>query len=398
MTKCLFRTLLLGSLALWFFPEPAQPTEARNPAKTTTKPENLQRPNGFVLNSEWRRWKERFASPSPLLTLNKTWPAAVRVSDENINLVLQRKSLISFPQTLRLGDKSLTSIDLSEFDTALRFEPSDQIDLQLDGVDPNQALKEEERFKKMIVYMAEMIGKRAPDELLIQFVGATHGVDLYFDFFLKDSDKRKLQPFLARQDEVVFFAAPYTMETTRYTKEYQEFEEVVDGTPSKPKTFGDGGALRASLFLSRLYLYQNLLRERLKLADLKRDEAFLGTIVLLDIHNYNETAHIDSLPSASALKNLGFTKVKLGNEGWKFGQNYSLDQLRRSAMTPAQGKLLDYEEALIKERKPKWYERYQEGIIVDPATYSLYRKLKSWTDAGISVSLTGLEEFENIGK
>jgi hypothetical protein len=398
MTSHLFKKILVGSLALCSLPQSAYLKEPATPAKSGATPESPQRPNAYLTNDEWKRWKQRFASASPLLTLNKTWPKPLNISDENINLVLQRKSLISFPQTLRLGDKSLTSIDLSEFDTALRFEPSDQIDLQLDGVDPNQALKEEERFKKMVVYMAEMIGKRTPDELLIQFVGATHGVDLYFDFFLKDSDKRKIQPFLARQNEVVFFAAPYTMETTRYTKEYQEFEDVVDGTPSKPKTFGDGGVLRASMFLSRLYLYQNLLREKLKLADLKRDEAFLGTIVLLDIHSYNETAHIDSLPSASALKNLGFTKVKLGNEGWKFGQNYSLDQLRRSAMTPAQGKLLDYDETLIKERKPKWYERYQEGIIVDPATYALYRKLKSWADAGISVSITGLEEFENIGK
>ena len=398
MTSHLFRKILLGSLALCSLPQSAYLKEPATPAKSAAKPESSQRPNGYLTNDEWRRWKQRFASASPLLTLNKTWPKSVSISDENINLVLQRKSLISFPQTLRLGDKSLSSIDLSELNTALRFEPSDQIDLQLDGVDPNQALKEEERFKKMVVYMAEMIGKRTPDELLIQFVGATHGVDLYFDFFLKDSDKRKMQPFLARQNEVVFFAAPYTMETTSYTKEYQEFEDVVDGTPSKPKTFGDGGVIRASMFLSRLYFYQNLLREKLKIADLKRDEAFLGTIVLLDIHNYNETAHIDSLPSASALRNVGLTKVKLGNEGWKFGQNYSLDQLRRSAMTPAQGKLLDYEERLIKERKPKWYERYQEGIIVDPATYALYRKLKSWADAGISVSITGLEEFENIGK
>jgi hypothetical protein len=398
MTSYLFRKILIGSLALCSLPQSAYLKEPATPAKSAGKPESPQRPNAYVTNDEWKRWKQRFASPSPVLALNKTWPKPLNISDENIARVLQRNTMIQFPEPLRMGDKPMSAVDISEFDDAVRFEVQDQIDLQLKQIPADQAIKEEERFKKMIDFMGDMIGKRAPDQLIIQFVGATHGIDLFFDFFLKDSDKKKLKPFLARRDEVVFSAAPYKMDTRRYTQEFEQLKEIVDGMPTKPQTIADTGIVLATNFLSRLYFYQNLLRERLKLNDLKQDEAFLGSIVLLDVNQYNESENIESLPKGSSLLAAGIKRVQLGREGWKYGNTYSLDQLRRSAMTPAQGKLVDYERNLLKDKHPKWYQRYEDGIIVEPSTYALYRKLKSWADAGISVSITGLEEFENIGK
>jgi len=380
----------------------SNPLLAQSPKKSTaTKPQPHQKPpapNPFVENAEWRRWKERFASASPLLTLNKMWPKEVAVSDENLKLVLQRKTLIKFPTPLRIADQSLTKLDLSEIDTAIRFDVYDQLDQQEEGKDPDQALKEEERFKKMIEFMEDMIGKREPDELIIQFVGATHGIDLFFDFFLKDSDKTKLLPFLSRRKEVVYTAAPFKMTTERYPAEFHQLSEAVTGIPSKPVTFADSGAIKASVFLSRLYFYQNLLREKLTIENLKWDEASLGTIVVLDSHNFDESEHLSALPSAAALRDAGIKKVKLGNEGWKYGSTYTLEQLRRSAMTPQQGAFEDYEVKLLKDKKPKWHARYEEGVIADSAAYALYRKLKTWSDAGIQISITGLEEFENIGK
>jgi len=401
MKKLILKKIWLISLLLAGYPDQTELKEAPKSGKIPgeTKPAvTPKRQNQFLINGEWKRWRDRFASASPLLVLNKTWPKAMTITDENNLQILQRKSTIKFAEPLKDRDRIVESIDVTEFADAVRFEVQDQIDLQLKQIPADQALKEEERFKRMLEFMSEMIGKRAPDELIIQFVGATHAIDLFFDFFLKDSDKKKLLPFLTRRDEVVFTAAPYQMETSFETPERHQLMEVADGIPSKVTTFGDSSYAFATMFLSRLYYYQNLLRGRLKLENLKHDEAFLGTIVIMDVHRLNQAEHIESLPSAQALRAAGINRVKLGNEGWKFGTSYSLEQLRRSALTPAQGRLADHEVALLKEKSPQWHEKYLNGIVVDRAAYATYLKLKSWADAGISVSITGLEEFENIGK
>ena len=373
---------------------PAKTQQAKEPRKQSQAKSGA---NPFVQNPEWKRWKDRYASASPLLMLNKVWPKELSISDENIKLVLQRKTLIKFSQPLKLGERSYESFNLLTDEDALRFEPHDQIDLQLYfGTESEQALKEEERFRVMTDNMMVMTGSREADELILLSVGATHGIDLFFAAFLKDADKKKTTPFLKKKFEVMYTIPPYTDSTLGLPLEAHNFVQVASGIPEKPRTFGSASALWGSFFLSRLYYYQGLLRERLKLEDLKKDDGNLGTIVLMELHKYDNSANIDALPSAAALKLAGIKKVRFGNEGWKYGEKYSLEQLKEISLTPSQRLVQDFELEVIKEKHPKWYSRYQEGIVANPIGYAIYQKLKSWSDQGVKISITGLEEFDRM--
>ncbi len=115
----------------------------------------------------------------------------------------------------------------------------------------------------------------------------------------------------------------------------------------------------------------------------------------MDVHDINETKAYQSLPSAEALKKAGFKSVRFGLEGWKFGREYKVSDMKYLYRSPFSPKLRDYQEDFLKKKNQKMFQSYQKGeVISSPRIAILHQRAEAYEAARIQVTLTGLEDFE----
>ena len=329
---------------------------------------------------EWKAWTDKFASPSPLLTLNKTSSPELRVSDEAVVQILSGKTLFKFPSPVTYSNRNVLEFDVFEEKSARRLNTYDQIDGRFLGSNSIEALTEETRFNFMIETSYRLMAERKEDELLMIHLGATHALDIYFGFYLKDKDKVRQDKALQRQNEILYSSPPVSSETSFYTKDYYDLLMAVDGVATPVQRIGDSQLDQSMFFLSRLYFYHQLKKDTFNLAKLKEQKlSRLGTIVFMDIHYINSTAQYSELPSAQALKNSGFKTLRFANEAWISKKNYELKDLEKIFRTPFNPKLRDFEIEFLKKKKPEMLEKYQKGMVIYPAYAALFKNCLLYT-------------------
>lgn len=347
--------------------------------------------------ADWSSWIKKYASNSPLLAINKTSSAELAVPDSAITQVLSGKTLFKFAEPVTYQNRNVLEFDLFEDKSARRLNTFDQIDSRVVGSNALDALNEETRYDFMIEASYKAIADRKDDELLIMHMGATHALDVYFGFFLKDKDKIRRDKSLQRQKEILYVSLPVSSSTTFFTPEYYDLLLAVDGVSTPVEKIGNSQIDQSMFYLSRLYFYHQLKKEGFSLEKLKDEKLDrIGTLIFMDTHYLNSTSAYSEMPSAEVIKRSGFKSVRVANESWIAGKNYELKDLEKIYRTPNNPRLRDFEIEFLKKKKPAVLERYQKGMVVYPAYAALHKKLLEYERAGIKITLTGLEQVDRF--
>lgn len=373
----LFTTSLLTMGAWAFAQSPTKPSGPFVETNSIGMPIEKLRAIG-----DWRDFLDRYTASAPMEALNKTAASNLRVSEEHLKEVLKGKTKIRFSPPRQHKGELVTDFDFFETASARRFEISDET--------------EENRFRKIVESSLHLIANRGAKDLVILFLGQTHAQDIYFSFFLRDRDKIKRDPVLPRRDEIVYVSDNYTDASEIYLPAYYDFLAAVDGIRTPVEVLRDLALPLYGETLGRLYYYHELLQRGLKLSDLNpRPTSHLGVLILMDIRDINETKAYQSIPNAEALKKVGFKTVRFGMEGWKFGREYRVSDMKYLYRSPYNPKLRDYQEEFLKKKNPKMFQRYERGeIIKSPRTAILHQKAEGYESAGLQVTITGLEDSE----
>lgn len=386
-SRLAFFTSCFLTVGIWAF--------AQSPSKPSTGPFVETNSIGVPLEklramAEWREFLDLYTATSPIEAINKTAAPAFQLSEEHIKEVLQGKTKVRFSPPRPHKGELITDFDFFESPSARRFEVSDSSE----STEP----AEDNRFKKIVESSHQLISKRGPQDLVILLLGQTHAEDIYFSFFLRDRDRLKRDPILPRRDEILYVSDHYTDSSEIYLPSYYDFLAAVDGVRTPVEVLRDWALPLVGETLGRIYYYNELLQRGLKIQDLKpRPLSHLGVLIFMDIRNINETKAFESLPPADALKRAGIKSIRFGLEGWKFGREYKVSDMKYLYRSPFNPKLRDYQEDFLKKKNPKMFQKYERGeIIKSPRNGILHQKAQAYESAGLQITVTGLEDFETF--
>jgi hypothetical protein len=373
------------------------------PLKEEEKTPEIKEWASLKKSSAWMEYLDKFASSEPYLALKKTHEAPFVPLLSEIERTLQGHSKFKLETPIYNQSKLVRFVDLSSESDALRFEVHDQLDLQeLDGGrSRRELLAEEERFTKMRDYKREMITHRAHDELVILFPGTTHVYDLYFGSFMNLYPKRD-DPIWRVKNEIMYVGLPFHSELPFFTEEYWEYLDAFTGAPVKRRLAKELQHLVRVAYLSRLLYFRNLSPAAFSIDRLttERDLERVGVLVIMDIHNARAPQVFSEMPSAVDLQKAGFNRVKVGIEGWKFGQDYQIADLdaffRLTLEDVFSGKRAEDDRTFYKQFRPKAYAFLSQGVATNEPYKALHDKLAEWAAGGIQVQITGIEEFDRF--
>ncbi len=394
----IYRTLkkMLPLGALVFMQGPLFSLKAAPPVLEAPSNLPLQKNTSLGDLPSVKDWISKCGSPSPLITLRKTYEAPLLVSDANLEIILKGKSRITFDSPLSDGRKNdIQSFDVFDEGTARLMNVHDQIENRFFGSTSEQTLSEDSRASSLQKAAYDLLEQRESDELLIMDMGISHALDVYFGFYLRDQDKLKRDKILQRQNEILYISNPVRLSTQFETPEFYDLIQSVDGVSTPLRKVETNSATFAAIYPSRLFYYAGLKRSAFSLARLKQENLTnLTTIISMDLRHINDNTAWAGLPSAKELKLAGFKKIRVGLEGWRYGKSYAMTDLEKTWKTPYAMHLRSYEIEFLKKKRPAIERRYREGFVINPSRRALQDKLISYQKEGLELRLTGLESLE----
>ncbi|MGA0164791.1 MAG: hypothetical protein ACO3LE_11225, partial [Bdellovibrionota bacterium] len=310
-----------------------------------------------------------------------------------ISHVKKGNSSVKFQKPLFKGKVQVDSYDLFSSVEARRFESFDQIDLMAadSNLKPKEVVKNEDRNKTMRDNMIKMITSRPQEELNLFFVGTGHALDLFFGYFLKP-DRPKKDPERKIYEEVIYVGRPITDETMFFTQDYRDFVEASKGVRVESESVKDHSLALSVIFHARHLFYNNLKRDLIAEKDLLEEHPVrVGNLVVMDVHFIRNTEPFSKMPSAKALKSVGIKKIRVGMEGWKFGESYKLSDFERFYRIKSSGRFSKEDIAYFKRFRPKAYKMYEKNFVTDLGIQALHNRLEDYEKNGIKVEVTGLE-------
>lgn len=369
--------------------------------KKVTREESQNLENKTPINPEWKEWLNKYASSSPFLAERKGSPAGYSPTDQQIKEVLDGNPLVKFVSPLELDNKDLSEYNLTQSTTALRFETVDQIDMQL--LEPNDSKKRLmnhlERFRSMRSHIQEMIGSRKPNELMMFMIGATHGHDLFYGFFL-NPDRSIKDPLYKVHTDVYYAQAKAQVSSEFFTNQYYRLQKALRGTEIEKETIKNYGVINFTEPLARLFYYRSLSSQIVKIQDLvKARENNLGAIVFLDRHRLQSPGVFMELPEAGSLISMGINQVVLGVEALQYGRDYTLEDLKPYYFVNDKTYFVTEEDRqYYKKFRPEAFKMLQKGVIYDENWRALADKLRSYQGRGIRILVTGVEDTDRVNK
>ncbi|MGA0164412.1 MAG: hypothetical protein ACO3LE_09270 [Bdellovibrionota bacterium] len=357
-------------------------------AKTNTK--NLV---SIWEQPEWKSWLASYASSSPWIAKTKNWPPHYLMDNKIISQVKKADSKVTFKKPLFKGKSEVVSYDLFNSIEARRFESFDRFDLlKTDSeLKPKELTKSEDRNKTMRANMIKMITNRSQDELNLFFVGAGHALDLFFGYFLKP-DRPKKDPERKIYEEVIYVGRPIADDTLFFTQEYRDFIEASKGINLEDESVKDHSLALSIIFHARHFYYNSLKRDLIAEKDLLEEHPVrVGNLVVMDVHFIRSTEPFSKMPSAKALKSIGINKIRVGMEGWKFGESYKLSELERFYRVKSAGRFSKEDLSYFKRFRPKALKMYEKNFVTDVGLQALHQRLEDYEKNGIKVEVTGLE-------
>ncbi len=377
-------------------PTETKPTETK-PAETKpaeTKPtETKQKSTPFWEHPEWKEWLTRYASSSPWLAKKKTYPSHFLMDEQLLDHVRRGNSKIKMEPPLFRGKEKVSTYDLFSSSEARNFENFDQIDFALTATESSSEKKTAKtgRNRFMRENMIKMITSRSASELNIFFVGAGHALDLFFGYFLKP-DRSRADPERKIYDEVIYVGRPFSEATAFFTQEYREFIEASKGVRLEEDQVQNHSLFISASFHARHWFYNNLKRNLVKKDDLTKERAIiLGNLIIMDVHYLRSKEPFSTMPSAQALKAVGINTLKLGLEGFKFGEKYQISDLDRLYRIKHTSDYSTDDLNYFKRFRPKAYQMYQKNFVTNVGLQELHSRLKDYEKNGIKIELTGLE-------
>lgn len=328
-------------------------TEAGRKVGDLFKKIRLQAESADQCKASWKGWQDKYASTSPLGSINKT--SQWKYSKSQIQSVIDGNSVVKFPETLSAGGSSYSQIDVSQLSAGKSVT---------------------DRGGKIRSNIEQLVKNNPPNNLLIVWTGLSHTLD----YFHSNKDSK-----------VIYASYPVDANTEFESDGMYEFMEKATGQRQARPTAKDDWAGVYPAPLAKLHYYNRNTSSRVSADELMGADTSGGTAVILsDYHAIRNTSPTDDLPSADCLKQLGFTSVTIAAEGVERQGTTGRADLEKK---------IDFAQALgtdrinrIRQASPEAITILESGRVIPyPELKGIMDKVKKLEQTGMKVEFKGIE-------